>query len=123
MAKVEKITPKAPEATKVVEESILQAARETHRMSTVERVHHWDRLQARQHWADGNGAVLPPTITEAELDAIPGKKRVPHPDVICCGNDRKHGVLQVHGSGAVLICQQRAPQGGSYCNYTQPISI
>lgn len=109
-------------ATKSVNDDVIErAAEETHRMGLSERIAHWDRLQARQAWGDGNGVPLPLDIDPVALEAIPGRQLVRHPEVIVCRHDARHGALAITGNGAALICGGR--KDGAFCTYTQPVSM
>lgn len=94
-------TVKEVAAPAVDEATLERAAEETSRMGRAERVHYWDKRQAVK--------------VETETGTKPG------PEVILCGNDRSHGPLIMHGSGATLLCG--ATKQGAACTFNQPVSI
>lgn len=106
---------------KVSEAALERVAEETHKMGLSERIHHYDRLQARKWWADGNGAPLPLTMTADELEKVTGRQVIRHPEVMVCRNNPDHGALVIRGDGSTMICGGRAP--GAFCTFNQPVSV
>lgn len=76
-----------------VDKALLEKAhQETAAMGRAERVLHWDRRQSLQS-----------------------------DEAIFCGHDKRHGRLQVHGGGSLLLCT--ASKNGAGCTFNQPISL
>lgn len=70
----------------------MKAAEETAKMGKADKIIYWDK---RQH--DDN------------------------PEAIRCGHDPKHGVLQMAGNGATLVCP--SVKNGAACTFNMPVSL
>jgi hypothetical protein len=96
------------------DKSIERAGRKVAHLDLADHILSWDKKQARESIAVTQG------VPDFSRDDDGRRyKTIPNPTARACPIDPSHGMLQIHGSGAQLMCCTVRP---TVCDYTEPVS-
>jgi len=96
------------------EQTIAKVQKEVGRLDLADHILAWDKKQAKETVEVTQGV---PDLARGD----DGKRyrTIPNPDARRCQENPEHGTLQMHASGAQLMCCVTRP---TPCEYAEPVS-